>query len=530
MPNQLFSVSLFARWVLSAATLVGSPALAQDEFIGRANALYADIKPELRSDAILLPAIAKLEPAPVAVAAIEQAILLPADAPAFAPARKWAEARPQQDALEALARATALPTGNGPTKAFGQPYGVAALENRSLVASSLYTELDEPPTLAAAQHLYLAGLDRLMLLVHVEATRRAADGDPAGAIDALLNLMVLGRQIADRQLVAEALWGYQAMTSALSRIRDVAYVDFRGGRALTQEQLRAIVDRLQDDRGRLIFARLKFPQAERIAGEQIIARVFNPRPAGTPRPEEFGKTLARLASRDLPLRLFQESARFAAASESHADRLDTEEMLGKVVDDWANRWSLDWFHPRMSEAFDYAKLNKTRFAVIDAAVRDAGQLFQARQIARLEVIGTRTALGALGHSYQFKLFATTITSVARDWIPRKEEDVYNPQGRRLGEVPPLQYFVPMRDTKDRFSDREEIQPHPLSIVTGSGQNFTVRLRDDTFILYSVGSDNERNWAERIQNTPKRVIGADYLLWPPIDSLYRQYLKDSGRLD
>lgn len=530
MPNHVVSVSLIARWVMSAAALVGSPALAQDEFIGRANALYADIKPDLRSDTILLPALVKLEPAPVAVAAIEQAILLPADSAAYASARKWAEGQTQQNALKALADATTLPTGSGPTKAFGLPYGVAALENRSLVAAGLYTELDEPPTLAAAQYKYLVGLDRLMMLAHVEATRRAAEGDPAGAIDVLLNLTTLGRQMADRQFVVEALWGYQAMTSALTRIRDVAYVDFRGDRQLTQQQLRSIVERLQDDRGRLIFARLKFPQAERIAGEQVIARVFNPRPAGTPRPEEFGKTLAKLASRDLPLRLFQESARFAAAAEGHADRLDTEETLAKVVDDWNNRWSLDWFHPRMSEAFDYSKLNKSRFAVVDASVRDAGQLFQARQTARLEVIGTRTALGILGHYYQFKLFPTTITSVARDWIARKEEDVYNPQGRRLGEVPPLQYFVPMRDTKDRFTDREEIQPHPLSIVTGSGQNFTVRLRDDTFILYSVGSDNERNWAERIQNTPQRVVGADYLIWPPVESLYRQYLRDSGRLD
>jgi len=94
-------------------------------------------------------------------------------------------------------------------------------------------------------------------------------------------------------------------------------------------------------------------------------------------------------------------------------------------------------------------------------------------------------------------------------------------------MPPLQFMVPMRDQDRR--PNENPTPLEMEVVTQQGQNFAVRLRDDTFLLYSFGSDNGRNFARRIQNTASIVQGADYLIFPPIKSLYRQHLIDVGEL-
>jgi hypothetical protein len=45
------------------------------------------------------------------------------------------------------------------------------------------------------------------------------------------------------------------------------------------------------------------------------------------------------------------------------------------------------------------------------------------------------------------------------------------------------------------------------------------------VIYSVGSDNANNVVANVQNTPVVVRGADYMVWPPVLSLYRQHLTD-----
>ena len=47
-----------------------------------------------------------------------------------------------------------------------------------------------------------------------------------------------------------------------------------------------------------------------------------------------------------------------------------------------------------------------------------------------------------------------------------------------------------------------------------------------FVLYSWGSDNKKGFAKRIQNTWK-TADADFLIWPPYQSLYRKHLIDKG---
>jgi hypothetical protein len=66
----------------------------------------------------------------------------------------------------------------------------------------------------------------------------------------------------------------------------------------------------------------------------------------------------------------------------------------------------------------------------------------------------------------------------------------------------------------------------MDIVPAEGSPFLAKIPRETPILYSVGSDNTRQQARRVQNTTQLVQGADYLIWPPVISLNRQYLRDA----
>ena len=65
-------------------------------------------------------------------------------------------------------------------------------------------------------------------------------GDPAGALDVLIDLVHLGRMMANREFYQEVAWGYRTMIDATIRIRDVVYLDYSASQpALTHEQLTA---------------------------------------------------------------------------------------------------------------------------------------------------------------------------------------------------------------------------------------------------------------------------------------------------
>ena len=121
---------------------------------------------------------------PAAVSTVKDAMLMPASNASFASVRAWAEGEAQRALLEGL-HAVTEEDDYRYAHAWGQPYGPDA--GFEALSSGLYTELGDPPLLAAARHLYLPALDRMAILVHVEATRRAADGDPASALDLLVD-------------------------------------------------------------------------------------------------------------------------------------------------------------------------------------------------------------------------------------------------------------------------------------------------------------------------------------------------------
>lgn len=497
-----------------------------DEFTDRANAVYATIRPERRSDTVLLPVVAKMDAPPASCATIRNAMLLPAGSSGWAAAEQWATAAPQKAVLEALDKLTQEENPND-AYAFGQPYGSDALgrtpEGVALIRAGLYTDLGDPPMLAGARFLYLPALERVASLVNVEATRLAAAGKPSDAMHLLLDWLFFARQMADRASFQECRWGLRMMIVTFDRVRDVAYVDFRDGkRQLTQENFAEIIKRIRNDGGFLRFDRLVFPVLPRIAGEQVVAQVFD---AGGKPNASFGQTMARLASTARPLRLFAEAARWEAIAKSHGDAADTAKQLGMVYDDLASRWPLDAFDPRMSLVSDYEKMNKSRFAVLAGIVPELTVLFNDRQVLRTQLVGTRCALGVLSFFYGSKSWPPLLESIRPRFLTVIDADPFNPD-RARGKQPPLEYFVPIRDQK--FTAGEAKKPHEINVVVGD-QNFQVKVGDDQFVLYSVGPNGAKDWARDVSGEPAKGAIGDLLIWPPITSLLRQRQVETGVL-
>lgn len=512
--------------LLAVACSTISPARA-DDAISQANALYADIAPGVRSDLVLLPLLAKAAAPPLNVASPERAALYPATGKDWAAVEAWVQAPPQAALLQALVRVTREKDWNK-AFAFGQPYGAEGV-SPELIRAGLYTELGDPPTLAAGQHLYLPRLSTLECAANVEATRLAAAGKCSDAIDVMTNFVWFARQMTDRALAKESQWGWRAMSRGLHRIRDLAFGDMGADRKLDLGRLRGQIDRLAGTGAYLDPDRAKLPRAQRIATDQVINRVYANREGVNP--TTFPATMARLATAGKPLRLFSEAAKWKSAAGAQAGGVEAAEKVSAVYADWASRWTTEWFDRRNAAPSTYSTLDPKRFATIVVSTPDLLQLADDRQIVRTEIVGTRAALALVGFAYTTHGLAQQLSVVRPRWLSALEADPYNPE-RASGAQPPLEYFVPMRDTPRGAT--QEPEPYEINLVgtTADAGNvtFSVRLRDDVFVLYSRGTDNARNMARRVQNTSELVQGADYLLWPPVLSLYRQHVIDQGDLE
>ncbi len=500
---------------LTAAPLAG-PARG-DDLLEKVNAPYRTIQQAKRSDLVLLPLLVKTTPAPPSVAGAFNAALLPATSPAFKEAGTWATADPQKALLPVLATITAEKDWKK-AFAFGQPYGFEGVDP-DLVIAGAYTDLGDPATISAARHLYMPLLDRLQSLVHVEATRLAAEGKGDEAIKLLTDMVLFGRQMCDRAFLVEQRWGYAAMTLALQRVRDVAYTDARSGDAkLKPEAMRDQLDRLIDRNKVIGSERLNLPHGDGLGAEQMLGRIYV-RSAG-PNPATYGRTLARVGSRERPLRLFSEAARWDVMAAASAGDADTRQMLSGLLADWEKRWQLKLGDPLLRTPTTYSTLDKVRFAALDATLGDTGVLFSMRTQLLVELAGTRTSLAMHGFWRANKSFPRDVAAVRPAFIDKLDNDPF------LKEAKPLGFFVPMRDTTRPGGDPK---PHEIRVAAGDPYpSFAVALNEENFVVYSVGPDGVAGLC-RVAGQMSDERGSDYLLWPPVLSLSREHLAETGKL-
>ncbi|MCL4221851.1 MAG: hypothetical protein KJZ65_10845 [Phycisphaerales bacterium] len=528
MMNFLSSTRICGRaaaiLLLASGIFAGTPALAQSDQLDRLNAPYVDVPKSRRSDLILLPALANMDEPPVGVDSPAAAQLLHAGSSLWPAAEAWAAAEPQRKALEALRQATSG-VAEGRPMYFAQPYGEMNVDP-GMIQARLYTALGDPPLLAGKRLLYLRAISDLVCLVNVEATRLGAQGKSGEACALLVNLVYLGRQLADRSFFEEATTGLSIMKDALTRIRDVAYVDFRGSRSLAPADIEQTIKALEIyGRGHLDPARLKFPEGNHLAAQQLFEQLYEPR--GRVREDMYAKTMARLKTAERPLRLFAEASRYESAGAEQANWFDTRDTIENVFGSWSSRWTLSPFDRQLALPYTWDLTDKSRFQIIAASSPDLAPLYQYRLEFETEAVGTRHALAILGYFYELGVFPPDASSVRPRWMEKIEADPFNPD-RRVGRVPPLHFFVPVRDDYVA-TERDVAKPHEMNVFPLSGVNFALKLRQDQFILYSVGRNGVDDHAAEVTDDANAAQTGDYLIWPPVLSLYRTHLIETNQL-
>jgi len=504
--------------------IAGPMALGQT-WIEKANALYDDIVDSRESESILLPALIAMDPPPVGAETVEKASMLFVGGQGWAEAEAWVTSPASKAVLAALDEAT-VGESYDTAKAFALRYGTDGIDI-SLIRGRAYTELGDPPLLAGAQHLYMNHLNDLRCLVHVEASRLRGEGEIVEALDLLVDLTQFGYQMADREFLEESAWGYKTMASSISRMRDIAYLDFKDKREVDPDGLRRVIKRLHPIEGPLRLDRLNFPRANRLAADQLIEVLYVPK--GGVDENRFVPTMVRLSTSERPLRRFSAASRFEQNMSSQKDWFDIDDVVDDVFASWEKKWDFDRFDPVLALPFAWetSKIGNDTLVVSEGVGGDMGELFDLRTLVDLERVGTRQALGLLGRFYVAGSFATKIDGIRPRWVDVLEDDPMN-RTRTGGRMPPMRYFRPVTDFF-LADERMEPKPHTMQLFPGDGTNFEVTLYDDQFLLYSTGENGVDDRGLRMSVDPTSLVG-DYLIWPPMLGLHREHLREIGELE
>ncbi len=510
-----------------AAQVVAQP----DDSVSEVNALYDDITDEKRSDLILLPKVLELDEMPPGFEDFEpdefeqMKAIMSWDPPArddWVDVEAWLMAPAQRALVEALAQATADERIDM-HMAFAQPYGVEGVaESFELVEAGYYTEIGDPPCLAAAYFGYIDAIDQILVLGWLETFRLQAKGDPEGAIEVAMDMLFLSRQIADRALLDEVLYGMRCSMFALARVREIAFEDSkRSSPLLRPAYLGDVVARLDPLRSAATVDRIVWPRASKIAAKQLVALAYTP--GAGPDLTRFATSLARVDVGRHPLRVFSESAKYERIVEEQIDYYAIDELVDDVAIDSGSRWQLSPGSPLLSARSEYDLVGREA-SVVRAAYKGHEQMFAARQWLATEMAGTRQALSLQAYVLQNRSLPPLISSSRPDFIDRVQRDPYSSASRKE-----LQFFVPVRDTPK--GPRGVDKPYPIRVfaLDESVGVFSLNLLGDTFCLYSVGVDRQAFMANEVVQGDEGYSRGDYILWPPYSSLVRKFLKDTGRI-
>lgn len=515
----LFRVACVCLTLLAGAA---APAVA-DQFTDQINAPFQNVSQERRAELVLLPLLTKMDEPPATVSDRTRAMLMQSTFAGWNDAQTWANGANQRAVIDAL---KAVTKETDPLKAhvFALGYGVEA-SPRQLVRDRMYIELGDPPTIAAAQLLYMPKLDQMVCLIHVEATRLAAEGKVSDAVDLMTSLSFFGRMMVDRPLMREAKWGIDLMNNSMERLRDILYLDLQGGRKLDINRAPDQLKRIAVEGSYLDLSRARVPNGDIIGVSQVVARVYNA--DGSVDERTFATTLARLGATEFPLRLFSEASRWRGLQSMQADRFAAESVVRGITSDFTRRWQIDWWDRHMGTPSELDNVDKDKFAAISAAITEQRPLLDAMQVAKVEIGGTRTCLALAAQWINTGNMPTNIAMIRPRWVDKMDTDYFD-ASRLRGNQPRFYFTIPMTDRRG-LRPGETAKPMDVEIVPQYGAPFSVPLHDDVWVLYSVGSDSQANGARRVQNTAQKVQNADYLIWPPVISLYRQNLVDLGDL-
>ena len=511
------SLLLVACGLLSLAATLGARA---DEFIDRVNAAFKGVPADKRSDEVILPLLAKMDRPPAVLKTQARAALLGSKGPGWSECADWAQKPAQHAIIEALDKVT---KEDDRLKAyvFAQPYGTDGV-SVDMVAAQLYTELGDPPLLAAARHLYMPALESMGILAQVEASRLEDAGDPAGALKVMTDWIFFCRQIADRQFLKEKRWAMESIRLSLERLRDIAFLDFRAEKhALAPTNTRDDANRLRSSKGFLAIDRITLPEGDFVARDQLLARIMIE--AGGANEQTFGPTLARVAASDHPLQLFGAAAFWDSVRSGQANTRDTKAALAGIREDYQMRWNLPPFDRVLGTTSYYRRsvAPSSALASLHLGLEDIEDLLLLRRIVRTEAAGTRMALGVYGYLLRQKTLPKTLAALRPDFVGDIDKDPYSRNNLDI------QFFVPVRDTP-KGPNGEDLPITIQLFPPEPYEKFQIKLGADQFVIYSIGPDEDKGWAAYATQERTGVAG-DYLLFPPTLSLFRQRLIETNQL-
>jgi hypothetical protein len=489
-----------------AATSAPAAKPAGWTYVEKANAAVAATPGTEDLAPVLFPALAAMKPAPAAADGLDASMLLSPTSKGWQTAADWAKAPEQQAALKALATIT------DPKKKYllAIPYGTQGLDP-AWVKAGLCVELPPSGLLQGAKYKYRAPLERLLMLVNVEATRVASEGKADEALTLCTRWLRLARIVAEREGVRERRWGMNQMILACERMRDIAYV-YRD--KLTAEQTRNASDDLDE---RLIgVKRIRLPMLERLAADQLVERVIIEK--GEVDPAKFASTMARLSADQRSLNLFGQAAWYRELAAAHAGWFDTRDQIQKVFGGWANRWNVENLHDDLLQIpSDYLKMDKSKFALVELTANEIEGLEALRLELLTQLAGTRVALGVVGYERKEKRWPPNVSAVAPAYVRTLDPDPYG-YDKRFKNLLPFYYKVPIRD--DVKKEREEPKPHEMTVgvgtsasaaagpdpvLTAMAKGFTATIKTGQWSTINPADIDFESMLKDIEGTKKQLI-------------------------
>lgn len=435
---------------LAPRPALAAPSAADSAFIEQANTLAGPLSGTVDAAAELAPAILAMKPSPAAIKTVLAATLITPESKNWGEVETWATSDESKKVLEVLTKIT------DPKAKFmwALKYGAPAT-NPDWVKAGFYVELGTPPTLAGAQFKYLDKLDEVSKLCTVEAARLVQAGDGKNALRVLTEWLRFARMMADREFLDEKAWGMLTIMRAAERFRDLLY---QNEKAFTPEQLIEGVKQIAERE--LLARRMRLPEGDRLAAEQLIVRTISER--GGPNPDTFAATMARKSAGERPLNLFTEAAYWGQIEAAHGGWFDTKDELAKVWGDWKKRWEINDPNDEFIDGAPYfSRLDKAKFALVAATLAHIEPIGRVRERLYLELSGTRMAMAVIGFKLTQKQFPPNINAVEPKFIRDNELDFFN-FNRPKRQTDVLRYWVPMRDQK--WGEREVPKPYEVVVL------------------------------------------------------------------
>jgi hypothetical protein len=370
----------------------------------------------------------------------------------------------------------------------GLPYGKEGLD-QAFVKAGVYCDIS-PESMRNITFPYLHALDTIAAFATAEVYRLMEAGQVQQALDLTMAHLVVLRMFCDREFLAEKIHSIEAMSDALSNLRDVMYL-YQDKISPEQYQKLALseIPFLRPDRSRMFM-----PEADRIVADALIKELFD-EGTGQADPQKFTLAFAELQSRNAPLTRFGAAKRWALVAQIHSSREDSLNRLNTIYDDWWRRWRVYPYDDILGYPTQFERTNQIRYAAVLFSIQDVERAFGVRFQLMTEVNGTAMAAGLCGYKRVFNTYPDQTEKTYTQFTRRRSDS--DPYDRGLG---PFRYRL--------LSSR-----HAINTPLGS----QVWVEPNECIIYGQGQDHVDSAADT--HTDDGSAG-DIIIWPPMKSLYR----------